>query len=61
MNKNIPLKITVLTEYFYPESEKKYDELEVKTNGCLQIKQDGYRLLYRDGKRYFLRAYLQKG
>ena len=49
MNKNIPLKITVLTEYFYPESEKKYDELEVMTNGCLQIKQDGYRLLYRDG------------
>ena len=49
MNKNVPFKITVLTEYFYPESERKYDELEVKTNGCLQIKEDGYRLLYRDG------------
>ena len=49
MQKNIPLKITVTTEYFYPESEEKYDELSIKTNGCLQKKEDEYRVLYKDG------------
>lgn len=49
MQANIPLKITVTTEYFYPESEKGYDKLSIKTSGCLQKKKDEYRVLYKDG------------
>ena len=44
----IPLKIFVSCVY-YDESGEKFDELSLKTNGCLKKKENKHRILYKDG------------
>ena len=51
MQKNIPLKISLQSEYFDLQSGEKYDEISQKTTGCFQKRDDGYRLLYKDGSK----------
>ena len=48
MQKNIPLSISVLSEYFDSESGDKYDEISANVIGCLQKKDEQYKIIYKE-------------
>ena len=48
MQNNIPMSVSVCSEYFDTESGEKYDELSSNVIGCLQKKDDQYRIIYKE-------------
>ena len=48
MQKNTPLSISVLSEYFDIESGEKYDEIAANVIGCLQKKDGQYKIIYKE-------------
>ena len=48
MQKNIPMSVSVHSEYFDTESGEKYDEISANVIGCLQKKEQQYKIIYRE-------------
>ena len=48
MQKNIPMSVSVYSEYFDTESGEKYDEISANVIGCLQKKDEQYKIIYKE-------------
>ena len=51
MENKIPMSVSVHSEYFDMESGEKYDEISTNVIGCLQKKEQQYKIIYKEAEK----------